>query len=150
VSKWDQILKLFHTGIKRFGNIDSVISNAGLNSEDLFNDSVDSVTGDLLAPDLKSLEINMVAQYYIVRCANYYFSQDTGKAHQIIMTASAASYIDTPPLAMYSGAKAGILGIMRSLRTVLIKRNITINVVAPWMTGKAHQCSIMALIDKFP
>jgi len=44
------------------------------------------------------------------------------------------SFLDTPPIHVYCAAKAGVLGLMRSLRTQLPRDNITINMVAPWMT----------------
>lgn len=46
------------------------------------------------------------------------------------------SLIDTPPLYMYCAAKAGVLGLMRGLRSTLPAKNISINMIAPWMTGK--------------
>lgn len=46
------------------------------------------------------------------------------------------SLIDTPPLYMYCAAKAGVLGLMRGLRSTLPAKNISINLIAPWMTGK--------------
>jgi NAD(P)-dependent dehydrogenase (short-subunit alcohol dehydrogenase family) len=36
---------------------------------------------------------------------------------------------------MYYAAKSGILGLMRGLRSEVVKRNVTVNVVAPWLTG---------------
>jgi len=50
------------------------------------------------------------------------------------------SFLDTPPLNLYSASKAGVMGLMRSFRTQLPKnQNITINMVAPWMTSKNCQ-----------
>jgi NAD(P)-dependent dehydrogenase (short-subunit alcohol dehydrogenase family) len=45
------------------------------------------------------------------------------------------SFLDTPPLHVYGVSKAGVMGLMRSLRTQLPRNsNATINMVAPWMT----------------
>lgn len=47
------------------------------------------------------------------------------------------SFLDTPPLWVYSASKAGVMGLMRSLRTQLPKsHNATVNMVAPWFTSK--------------
>jgi NAD(P)-dependent dehydrogenase (short-subunit alcohol dehydrogenase family) len=59
-----------------------------------------------------------------------------GSQFHIVITASAASFLDSPPLHMYSTAKAGLLGMIRSLRNDLAKQGITINLVAPWVTCK--------------
>ncbi|OQV07302.1 hypothetical protein CLAIMM_11757 [Cladophialophora immunda] len=134
VSKWDNILQVFQGAWKKFGKIDAVISNAGINQENLLDEEIDEATGMLKAPSLKNLEVNLVAHIYVVKCAVHYFAKAPGKRSQIIMTGSAASYIDTPPLYQYCAAKAGLLGLMRAFRTRLISKNITINMIAPWMT----------------
>lgn len=59
------------------------------------------------------------------------------------MTDSAASFLDTPPLYLYCAAKTGVLGFMRGLRTQDIKLNVTVNMIALWMTG------IPSLVDRF-
>lgn len=46
------------------------------------------------------------------------------------------SIIDCPPLYNYCAAKAGALGLMRALRTQMPPLNATVNLIAPWMTGK--------------
>jgi len=38
---------------------------------------------------------------------------------------------------MYCASKAGALGLMRGLRTKLPAKGITVNLIAPWMTGRA-------------
>ncbi len=130
------MLETFQCAWKTFGVIHAVLSNAGVNREDLFKEEIDPSTGKLIAPDLKSVEINLNAHFYAVKCAVHYFAKWPETRCQIVMTGSAASFIETPPLHLYCAAKAGILGFMRSLRTQLAKKNITVNMVAPWMTGK--------------
>lgn len=49
---------------------------------------------------------------------------------------SVASYIDTPPLYTYCASKSGVLGLMRGLRTQLLKHNISVNMIAPWFTSE--------------
>jgi hypothetical protein len=46
------------------------------------------------------------------------------------------SIIDCPPLYNYCAATAGALGLMRALRTQMPALNATVNLIAPWMTGK--------------
>ncbi|EXJ86758.1 hypothetical protein A1O3_03712 [Capronia epimyces CBS 606.96] len=131
---------MFEQAHQRFGHLDVVVSNAGINRENLLEDSYDPATGRLQKPDLKNLEVNLVAHVYFVKCAVHYFEKSppphtsSPRTHQIVLTGSAASYIDTPPLYQYCAAKTGVLGLMRSLRTQLPRRNITINMIAPWMT----------------
>ncbi|ETS80068.1 hypothetical protein PFICI_07597 [Pestalotiopsis fici W106-1] len=134
VSVWTDVVSLFEDAWKQFGRIDAVVSNAGVNNEDFLSSVIDSSTGILSPPDLKPLEINLMGMIYAVKCAVHYFDRQPDARYQIIMTGSAASFLDTPPLYLYCTAKAGIVGLMRGLRSQLIKKNITVNVVCPWLT----------------
>lgn len=137
VSKWDDVLELFQETWKTFGIINAVLSNAGVTNENFLEDEIDPETGKLLPPNVKTIDINLTATIYVVKCAVHYFKKWPETRCQIVMTGSAASFIDTPPLHLYCASKAGILGFMRSLRTQLIKNNnVTVNMVAPWMTSK--------------
>lgn len=140
-SNFDDFLELFQLGWKTFGKIHAVLSNAGINSnEGLFEDHIDPVARKLLPPDLKSIHVNLTAHIYAVKCAEHYFRKWPETKCQIVLTGSAASYLDTPPLYLYGAAKAGVLGLMRGARTQLIKQNISINMVAPWLTGGTPAC----------
>lgn len=134
VSNWNDVLDLFQLTWKTFGIINAVLSNAGIITEDIFKEEIEESSGRLLPPSLKNIDVNLVGMVYVVKCAVHYFAKWPETRCQIVMTGSAASYIDTPPLHLYCAGKAGLLGFMRSLRTQLIKKNITVNLVCPWMT----------------
>lgn len=137
VSVWDEILEAFQTAWKTFGPLHAVISNAGINrNETLLEEEFDPESGKLLPPSLHALNVNLIAHLYAVRCAVHYFAKNPELAGQIVLTASAASFLDTPPLYLYTTAKTGLLGLMRSLRSELVKKNTSVNIVAPWLTGK--------------
>jgi NAD(P)-dependent dehydrogenase (short-subunit alcohol dehydrogenase family) len=135
VSKWADVRDLFQAAWEAFGTIHAVLSNAGINTDETLLEHVLSADGELLPPKLKNLEVNLIGTVYVVKCALYYFDKWPKTQCQILLTASAASFLDTPPLHLYCAGKAGVLGLMRSLRTQVIKKNATINVVAPWLTG---------------
>lgn len=136
VSNWDDVLNLFQDTTMRFGVIHSVLSNAGVNThEDLLDETFDD-ENMLKAPSLKSIYINLVGQLYVVRCAIHYFSKWPETACQLVLTSSAGAFFPAPPIYMYCAAKAGVLGLMRGMRSEVIKKNVTINTVAPWLTGK--------------
>lgn len=129
------MLDLFQATHQEFGTIHAVLSNAGVSRENILLEEFDATTGKLSAPNLDSLNINLVGHIYAVKCALHYFAKWPETRCQIVMTGSAASFIDTPPLYLYCAAKAGVLGLMRALRSQVIKKNITVNMVAPWMTS---------------
>ncbi|KAF7555080.1 hypothetical protein G7Z17_g2417 [Cylindrodendrum hubeiense] len=135
VSNWDDVLGLFEEAHKKFGVIHSVISNAGINTHEGFlSDEFDKKSGKLLAPSVKSIDVNLVGQIYVTKCAIHFFRKWPDVSSQLVITSSAGAFFPAPPIYLYCAAKAGLLGLMRGLRTETIKENITINTVAPWLT----------------
>ena len=136
VSKWDDLLALFHDTWTAFGVIHTVISNAGISfpdtslTEDEYNDA-----GVLLPPDLRSIDVNLNAHIYIIKCALHYFKKWPTVQCQIVLTASAGSFFPAPPVYTYCAAKAGVVALMRGFRSEVVKKNATINIVAPWLTS---------------
>lgn len=138
VSKWDDVLGLFEAAHEKFGVIHSVLSNAGISThEGLLSDEFDKESGKLMAPSLKSIDVNLVGSIYVTKCAIHFFRKWPDVASQLVITASAGAYFPAPPLYIYCAAKAGLLGLMRGLRSETIKENITINTVAPWFTSRS-------------
>lgn len=118
-----------------------MLGNAGINGESFMEDFFEEDNPKLKAPDLSSINVNLVGQIYTTKCALHYFKKWPEVPCQIVLTGSAASFLDTPPLYLYCAAKAGVLGFMRGLRTQVTKSNITINMIAPWMTGAPNSLS---------
>ena len=113
-----------------------MLSNAGaIGSDKLLDDEYDESTGILLPPDLKSIEVNLVGHLYVTKCAMHYFKKWPEVRCQIVYTSSAGAFFPAPPIYLYCTAKSGVLGLMRSLRDDVKKKNATVNVVAPWLTG---------------
>lgn len=138
MSRWYDILELFQEAWKKFGVIHSVISNAGISADDLFGEAFDA-DGRLSEPDLTNLRVNLIGHIYVIKCALHYFAKGPETRSQIVVTGSLSSYLDCPLMYQYSTAKSGVLGLMRSLRTQVGARNVTINIVVPWMTGNYTQ-----------
>lgn len=135
ISNWDSVLELFQATFTKFGCIDVVLANAGTNAWDnLLAEEFDSA-GKLKAPTMRLMEVNLYGPIYTVKAAVHYFAKHPDKKPcQIIMTGSVASLFDGPPLYLYCASKAGVLGLLRGMRTQMPKQNMTINMVAPWMT----------------
>lgn len=111
-----------------------MLSNAGTNiGETLIDDELDE-NGHLAAPTLKNLEVNLHGSAYCARAAVHFFKKQPEKKCQLVFTASAAAFVDTPPLFLYCAGKAGVVGLMRGMRQGMRSDKITVNVVAPWMT----------------
>ncbi|KAL2205525.1 NAD(P)-binding protein [Sarocladium strictum] len=135
VSNWDHVLDLFEAGHRKFGVIHSVLSNAGINThEDLLDEITDAETGRLKPPSLKSLDVNLIGHIYVTKAALHYFAKWPETQCQLIMTSSAGGFFPAPPVYIYCAAKAGVIALMRALRSETVKKNVTVNAVAPWLT----------------
>ncbi|KAJ9149268.1 NAD(P)-binding protein [Pleurostoma richardsiae] len=136
VSSWDDLVDLFAAGWAMFQSLDAVLANAAINEVGVYlEDTLDPATGRLQAPNLQTLSVNLLGQLYTTKLAMHYFGKQSGKHFQLVLTGSAACFLDTPPLHVYGVSKAGVMGLMRSLRTQTPQNNhVTVNMVAPWLT----------------
>ncbi|OQV05084.1 hypothetical protein CLAIMM_09877 [Cladophialophora immunda] len=136
LADWQSVLAAFETVSETFGSIDSVYANAGINAFDtLFDEEFDD-EGRLKAPTLRNLDVNLGGILFTTKAAVHFFTKQGGdRQYQLVLTGSAASLLDTPPLYIYCAAKAGVLGLMRGLRSRLLDKGISVNMIAPWMTG---------------
>lgn len=129
VLKWEDQLNLFEYAFNRRGKIDIVIANAGV-TENGF-----AFTDDLNKPALKTLNINLVAQFYTAKLAHYYLRRNpkgAGRDRLIILTGSMASIGEIPGAPEYTAAKHGMLGLMRSIRRTAPADDIRVNSIHPW------------------
>lgn len=84
------MLELFQVGYLKFGGIDVVLANAGINGvDDMLESKFDSQTGKLLPPNLKTLDVNLLGVMYTVKCAVHYFAKVETPC-QLVLTGSAA------------------------------------------------------------
>jgi NAD(P)-dependent dehydrogenase (short-subunit alcohol dehydrogenase family) len=91
VSSWPDLLALFAAGWKRFGSLDIVLANAGINEiGNILEDRFDLETGQLEPPVLQTLSVNLLGVIYTTKLAVHYFSKQPNKRFQLVLTGSAA------------------------------------------------------------
>jgi NAD(P)-dependent dehydrogenase (short-subunit alcohol dehydrogenase family) len=132
-----------------------VFANAGIDEvvEDVFVDTVDDATGELKEPKLLVLDVTLRGVILTTKLAISTFRKQSKEGEKegatetagtgtpggtfggsLVITGSAASYLDTPGIPIYNAAKHGVLGLVRSLRDQLeveTHGGIRINLVAP-------------------
>lgn len=137
VTDYESLLHLFDTAWKGFGRVDIAISNAGLQEAGTwFNPGLD-LESVKAKPTTKCLDVNLLGTLYFSRIAAVYLKQGAGvkEDKSLVLLSSTAGFKETPGLFVYTAAKHGVLGLVRSLRPYLPKtHNIRVNAICPWMT----------------
>lgn len=115
-----------------FGRVDILVNNAGIVKDCLIRDMTEEDWDRVINICLKGAFLcSKFASEYMVR-------QNAGK----IVNISSRAYLGNPGQANYSSAKAGIVGLTRSLSKELGRYNINVNAVAPGLIEtdlvKAH------------
>jgi NAD(P)-dependent dehydrogenase (short-subunit alcohol dehydrogenase family) len=138
VSIWTEVVDFFQQTYQKLGPIDAVISNAGINKvETLIDEPVETNRAEVLElqePDVSVLKVNTIGTWYVSKCAIHLFRKHPETKSQLVLFGSVASFFDSPPLYTYCASKAAVLGLLRGLRTQTVKYNISVNMIAPWMT----------------
>ncbi len=122
VSKREQVKEMVDYTIKKYGKIDILINNAGINQEKMFQDITDEDWDNVIKVNLYSVfcTTQEVIQYMI--------SQKSG----CIINISSIYGINGGSCAVaYSATKAGIDGMTKSLAKEVGPSNIRVNSIAP-------------------
>jgi NAD(P)-dependent dehydrogenase (short-subunit alcohol dehydrogenase family) len=90
VKSWKEQVELFKAAEKEYGHIDHVFANAGIApSLTLLEEDVDE-NGDLLPPNMNTININLIGCLYTVKLGIYYLKKNP-KGGSIVMAGSASS-----------------------------------------------------------
>jgi 15-hydroxyprostaglandin dehydrogenase (NAD) len=119
----------FQKTFGKWGRIDFVFGNAGiLDLEDFYE--IETVLPPK-EPNILSSKVNWDAAIYTAYLAMHYLRQNPTPGGSIIMTSSASALYEAAILPIYCGAKAGVMTLVKSLSSELIKDNIRINAILP-------------------
>lgn len=108
--------------IEAFGSIDVLINNAGISQEKLFIDITDEDFDTMMNVNLKSVF------YCSQEALKYMLPKKSGK---IINISSIWGMVGASCEVHYSTAKAGVIGLTKSLAKELGPSNIQVNCIAP-------------------
>ncbi|MEH7376018.1 SDR family NAD(P)-dependent oxidoreductase [Neobacillus drentensis] len=121
VSKAEDARNIVEKTIEAYGKIDILVNNAGVLKDSRIKDMEEDDWDKVIDVCLKGAFLcSKYASAHMVE-------QNCGK----IINISSRAYLGNPGQANYSSAKAGIVGLTRSLAKELGKNNINVNAVAP-------------------
>jgi len=122
VSQAQDVSRLVETIVSTFGRVDVLVNNAGISRDQLIIRMSDEDWDKVLSVNLKSVFLCTRA---VLR---HMIKQRWGR---IISIASIVGLVGNPGQANYASAKAGIIGLTRTVAKEVASRGITANAIAP-------------------
>jgi 3-oxoacyl-[acyl-carrier protein] reductase len=106
----------------RYGRLDVVVNNAGITRDSLAARMSDEDWNAVVAT-------NLSGAFFVSRAAARIMMRQ--RAGSIVMISSVVGLVGNAGQANYAAAKAGLLGLARSLARELAPRNVRVNAIAP-------------------
>lgn len=125
VSNEDDCRALMEETVRRFGQIDVLINNAGISMRALFDDV-----------DLKVIRQLMDVNFYgTVYCSKYALPHLLKTKGSLVGVISIAGYVGLPGRTGYSASKFAIRGFLDTIRIENLKKGLHVLVAAPGFTA---------------
>lgn len=122
VSKFDQASALVESTLAEFGHLDILVNNAGITRDILLLRMTEADWDRVLEVNLKG---------YFNCCKAAIRTMTRARQGRIINVSSVVGIRGNAGQVNYSAAKAGVIGLTKSLAKEVGSRNITVNAVAP-------------------
>ena len=119
-----QVQKLIDQSVEKLGRLDILVNNAGLTKDNLFMVMKDEQWDDVIA-------VNLTSSFMLCRAASRHMMRTKTGFGRIINISSVSGVFGNPGQGNYAAAKAGMIGMTKSLAREVASRGITANCIAP-------------------
>lgn len=142
----EDVTNLMKTTLAEYGTIDILVNNAGITRDNLLMRMKDEEWEDVISTNLKGVYLTTKA------VTRQMMKQRAGR---IINISSIVGASGNPGQANYVAAKAGVIGLTKSVAQELASRNITVNAIAPGfieteMTAQLSEEVKTAMLNQIP
>jgi 3-oxoacyl-[acyl-carrier protein] reductase len=141
-----QVEALVPQSEEAMGKLDILVANAAITRDNLFVQLSDEAWDDVIA-------VNLTATFRLARAAVR--SMMRRRFGRIIGITSVVGITGNPGQGNYTAAKAGMIGMIKSIAQEYAKRNVTANCIAPGfiaspMTDKLNEKQREAILSRIP
>ena len=146
LAKKDEVEALVPAAEAAMGKLDVLVANAGITRDNLLMQMRDEDWEEVLA-------VNLTATFRLARAAVRGMMRR--RAGRIIGITSVVGLTGNPGQANYTAAKAGLIGMIKSIAAEYAKRGVTANAIAPGfiattMTDKLNDKQREAILARVP
>lgn len=146
VADSEQVAQLIQQTIEAFGRVDVLVNNAGITRDNLLMRMKDDEWDDVIATNLKGV-------YNCIKAVTRPMMKQ--RSGRIINISSVVAALGNAGQANYVAAKAGVIGLTKSVAREFASRGITVNAVAPGfietdMTAKLSEEIQSGLMNQIP
>ncbi|EME79527.1 uncharacterized protein MYCFIDRAFT_87321 [Pseudocercospora fijiensis CIRAD86] len=132
-ASWESQLAAFQKTLEEFGRIDYVFAIAGIGEKRWLANDPNST--DFVKPDLTTLDIDLNGVLYTAALAIQQMRRQEPDEREIrgkiTVVASVCGFYCVPTLPIYTAAKHGVVGFVRSYGKHLLTEAITLNAICP-------------------
>lgn len=121
VSKLEEAEKLFQSTLDAFGKLDILVNNAGINKDMMAHKMTEEAWNAVIG-------VNLTGVYHCIRAVLPYMRE---RKYGRIINISSAGWQGNIGQANYSAAKAGVIGLTKTIAKENAKVGITCNAICP-------------------
>src|SRR5262245_2493119 len=130
LARKEEVAKLIDRAGDKLGRLDILVNNAGLTKDNLFMVMKDEQWDEVIA-------VNLTSTFMLMRAAARAMMRAKTGYGRIINISSVSGIIGNPGQGNYAAAKAGMIGMPKSLAREVASRGITVNCIAPGFISTA-------------